>query len=119
VISGAFWVLTLAVAAGSALALWHLRAAEGAARPPIVAGVAHGLIGTIGLALLLVALRGPPRGVDAGVGSFATVSAVLFAGALLSGIVMLLLRRRGLLIAIHAVIAISGYVLVLAWNALG
>ncbi|HEY1412903.1 MAG TPA: hypothetical protein VGF36_12230 [Rhodopila sp.] len=83
------------------------------------AGLAHGLIGTIGLVILLVALRGPPRGVDAGVGSFGTVSAALFAGALLSGIIMLLLRRRGLLIAVHAGIAISGYVLVLAWIALG
>jgi hypothetical protein len=119
VISGAFWVLTLAVVVGSALALWHLRAAEGGARPPVAAGLTHGVIGTIGLGMLLVALRGPPRGVGAGVGSFGTVSAVLFAGALLSGIVMLLLRRRGLLIAIHAGIAISGYVLVLAWDALG
>jgi hypothetical protein len=110
------WVLTLAVAAGSALALWHLR---GTSRPPRVAGIAHGVVGAAGLVVLLLALRGPARGVAAGVGSFGTVAAVLFGGALLTGGVLLLLRRRGVVMAIHAGIAITGYVLLLAWNSLG
>jgi hypothetical protein len=42
----------------------------------------------------------------------------LFAGALLTGGV-LLLRRKGAVMAIHAGIAIIGYVLLLAWNSLG
>jgi hypothetical protein len=67
----------------------------------------------------LLALRGPPRGVDAGVGSFGTISAGLLAGALLTGLVMLLLRRKTTVMTIHAGIAIIGYVLLLAWNALG
>jgi hypothetical protein len=71
------------------------------------------------LAILLFTLRGPARGVDAGVGSFGLASAVLFAGAVLTGVVLLLLRRKGVVMAIHAGIAITGYVLLLAWDALG
>lgn len=111
--------MTLAVAAGTLLALWHLRATDAASRPPLVAGIAHGVVGAIGLAILLLALRGPARGVNAGVGSFGTMSAVLFAGGLLTGIVVLLLRRKTVMMAIHAGIAITGYVLLLAWNSLG
>lgn len=83
-----------------------------------MAGIAHGTVGAAGLAVLLLALRGPARGVDAGVGSFGIVSAVLFAAALLTGIVLLTLRRKGLVMAIHAGIAITGYVLLLAWSSL-
>jgi hypothetical protein len=118
-VSLAVWILTLAVAAGTALALWHLRATEDTARPPFVAGIAHGAVGAAGFVILLFALRGPPRGLGAGVGSFGTMSAALFAGALLTGIVMLLLRRKAVVISIHAGIAITGYVLLLAWNSLG
>jgi hypothetical protein len=101
------------------LALWHLRATDGVAGPPLAAGIAHGGVGAVGLAILLFALRGPARGVDAGVGSFGFASAALFAGAVLMGIVLLLLRRKGVVMAIHAGIAITGYVLLLAWDALG
>lgn len=119
-ISIAVWVLTIAVAAGTVLAFWHLRAADGASRPPLAAGIAHGIVGLVGFAFLLLALlRGPPRGVAAGVGSFGTVAAVLFAGAALSGVVLLLLRRQTVVMAIHAGIAITGYVLMLAWNSVG
>jgi len=100
------------------LALWHLRATDGTPRPPIAAGIAHGAVGVAGLAILLLALQGPPRGVAAGVGAFGAVSAVLFAGALLTGGV-LLLRRKGAVMAIHAGVAITGYVLLLAWHSLG
>ncbi len=77
------------------------------------------MIGAIGLGLLLVALRGPPRGVAAGVGAFGTIAAALFAAAAVTGVVLLLLRRKPLVMAIHAGIAITGYVLLLAWNSLG
>ena len=118
-LAAAVWVLTVAVAAGTVLALWHLRATDARQRPPRSAGLLHGVAGAIGLAILLLALRGPARGVAAGVGTFGTVSAFLFAGAALTGIAMLMLRRKAVMMAIHAGFAITGYVLLLAWNALG
>lgn len=69
--------------------------------------------------MLLLALRGPARGTAAGVGSFGTLSAGLFAGAGLIGVLVFFKRRNGVVMAIHAGIAITGYVLLLAWNALG
>jgi hypothetical protein len=118
-VSAAVWVLTLAVAAGTILALWHLRAGGNASLPPPAAGIAHGVLGAAGLVILLLALTGPPRGVAAGAGSFGTMSAALLAGAVLTGIVMLVLRRKSVTMTIHASLAVSGYVLLLAWNALG
>jgi hypothetical protein len=115
-VSTAVWLLTLAVAAGTVLGFWYLR---GNSRPPLAAGIAHGLIGAVGLIVLLLALRGPPRGVANGVGSFGSAAAVLFATALLTGLALLLLRRKPVLIAIHAGIAIAAYTLLLAWNSLG
>jgi hypothetical protein len=118
-VSIAVWVLTLAVAAGTVLALWHLRAADRGSRPPLAAGIAHGVAGAAGFVFLLLALRGPARGIDAGAGSFGTVAAVLFAGAALTGIAQLMLRRKAVAMAVHAGLAITGYVLLLAWNSLG
>jgi len=115
-VAAAVWILTFAVAAGSGLALWHLRPDS---RPPLAAGITHGIIGTTGLVALLLALRGPVRGVETGVGSFGTISATLFAVASVTGVALLLLRRKPLVMAIHAGIAITGYMLLLAWNALG
>jgi hypothetical protein len=43
----------------------------------------------------------------------------LFAAAAVTGVGVVLLRRRQLIMAIHAGIAITGYVLLLAWNSLG
>lgn len=118
-ISLAVWTLTVAVAAGTILALWHLRATGGMGRPPLAVGVVHGIVGTAGLVALGFALRGPPRGVDAGVGSFGSIAASLFAGAVVTGLAVQLLRRKPIVMAVHAGIAITGYVLLLAWNALG
>jgi len=115
----AVWILTLAVVAGSVLALWHLRSTDDATRPPLSAGLAHGAAGAVGLAVLLLALRGPPRGIEAGAGSFGTTAAILFGAALLTGIVIFFVRNKAVVIAIHAGIAITGYVLLLAWDSLG
>jgi hypothetical protein len=115
-VSVAFWVLTLAVLAGSGLALWHLR---GISRPPLAVGVAHAVVGAAGLGMLLLALRGPAHGVAVGVGSFGVVSAWLLGGALLTGVVLLLRQRRGPVMAIHAGVAITGYVLLMAWVSVG
>jgi hypothetical protein len=118
----AVWILTAAAAAGTLLAFWHLRATDTATRPSFAAGLAHGVVGTAGLGALLLSLRGPVRGVAAGVGSFGTMSAVLLAAAVLTGVFMLLLlprRRKTIVMAIHGGLAVTGYVLLLAWNALG
>nr|WP_294529511.1 hypothetical protein [uncultured Rhodopila sp.] len=115
-------LLTVAVAVGAGLALWHLRATDGGASgPPALVGALHGVIGAIGLGVLLLVLRGPARGVAAGVGSFGTTAAWLFGAALLTGIAVLMRRQRvpAVMIAIHSGFAITGYVLLLAWNSLG
>jgi hypothetical protein len=89
----------------------------------MVAGVTHGLIGAIGLGLLIIALQGPRRGDAMGVGSFGTVAAVLFAFALPLGPLIGLLARRaprvaGLTVVTHASLAITAFVLFLAWVSL-
>lgn len=117
----AVWVLTIAVAAGIGLGMWHLRATDAASRPPAAAGILHGIIGAAGLVVLLLALRGPPRGVAAGAASFGMTAAWLFGVALLSGAVFYFRRRKGaaIMLAIHAGVAITGYALLLAWDSVG
>ena len=114
-------MITAAVLAGTVLAFWHLRAAEGVGRPPGWTGLAHGLGGAVGLALLLLALRGPPRAVAEGAGTFGTIAAWLFGAALLVGGLVWVRRRRGpmLTILLHAVMAVTGWVMLIAWVSLG
>ena len=107
------------MAAGIVLALRYLRGA----RASFVA-IAHGLLGAGGLACLIVALRGPRRGEAMGVGSFGTAAAVLFAAALAIGPFIPLARRHatrfaGPVIAAHASVAITAFVLFLAWASFG
>ena len=114
----AFAVLALAVLFGALLAVLHLR--EGAAPPPWPFGALHGTIGVGGLALLVLALRGPPRGVEQGVGSFGTIAAVLLALAVLLAIALIAARLRGkrlagTLIGAHATLAISGFVVLMVY----
>jgi hypothetical protein len=107
------------VFAGAILALWHMRAIDGVAGPPRFVGIAHGVAGLAGLIVLLVASTGPPRAVANGAGSFGTEAAVLLAGALATGVWVYLARRKAIPIVIHAGLAITGFVLLLAWTALG
>jgi hypothetical protein len=104
---------------GIAQALLYLR---GGGRP--IVGIVHGVTGAAGLGLLAVALQGPRRGDAMGVGSFGQVAAVLFGVALLVGPFVPLLQRRappfaGIAIATHASLAITAFVLFLAWASLG
>lgn len=119
--SAATWLLTLTVAAGTILALLHLRASEGIGHPPLWMGVLHGLAGVVGLGVLLVALRGPERGIASGVGGFGRTASWLFAGAVASGVLVWIRRRKGpaIPVILHAGIAVTAWVLLLAWNALG
>ena len=116
-LTAAFTVLTLAVAGGTILGLLHLRAT----RPPLPFGIIHAIAGAVGLALLLPVAFGPPRGVAAGAGLFGPTAAWLLVAALLTGAVVLQRRRNGpvVMMAIHAGIAITGYLLLLAWYSVG
>ena len=114
-----FTLLLIAGLFGSVLAALHLRTE--AVPPKAAFGVLHGLLGTVGLAVLLLALRGPPHGLAMGVGSFGRVAASILAVALLAGLVIVAryFRRRrppGLLIGIHATLAISGIVILAAYT---
>ena len=115
----AVWVLTVAVMSGAGLGLWHLRTDGG--RPPALAGIAHAVFGVIGLGLLVVALRGPERGIDKGVSGFGVAAAWSFLAALTVGVLVWVRRRHkpGLSIAIHAGIAVTAWALLLAWDGAG
>lgn len=114
----AFIILGIAVLLGSALAVLHMR--EGATAPSWRLGAAHGLIAIGGLACLGLALRGPPRGLDQGAGSFGMIAAIMVALAALVGLALLSARFRkrpllGGLIGIHATLAISGFVVLIVY----
>jgi hypothetical protein len=109
------------------LALLHLRsspprspiARSPIARSPIV-GVIHGLIGAAGFGLLIMTLQGPRRGDAMGVGSFGIFAAVLFGLGLAIGPCIPVLAKRtprlaGVVIATHASLAVTAFVLFLAW----
>jgi hypothetical protein len=115
----AFTLLLIAAALGSVLAMLGFR--PEVPPPAQVYGVLHGCLGAGGFAALVMALRGPPRGVAMGVGSFGAIAAVLLGVALLAGLIMLAIRLRarqvsGLIIGIHATIAISGIVILAAYT---
>ncbi|HXT79523.1 MAG TPA: hypothetical protein VN702_08165 [Acetobacteraceae bacterium] len=123
-VEAAVLVLSAAVAAGIILALWHMRAAEGASRPPFAAGLAHGAVGIGGLVILALSLRGPPRGVAYGAGSFGWMATVVIFVALLFGLFLPIAAWRGrrvpvVTVSVHAGLAITGYVLLLAWSSFG
>ena len=118
-----FGLLLLAGSLGGLLATLHGRASPAAiAAWPV--GILHGLFGSIGLIALVFALRGPPHGAAAGVAGFGRIAAVLLAAALMASLPLVLarLRRRpppGLLIGVHASLAISGIVLLAAYTFVG
>jgi hypothetical protein len=90
-----------------------LRVREGAL-PPKALAMGHGLLAATGLVLLLVAV------LDAGLGGLAVVSLVLFLGAALGGFVMFAghlrdrVPRLGL-VAVHALAAVSAFLLLIAY----
>jgi hypothetical protein len=117
-LSAAFITLTIAVLAGSLLAVLHLR--EGAGLPAWPLPALHGLIALGGLVILSLALRGPARGLQQGTAAFGAGSAAILALAALVGIALLVARlRRGkvssALIAVHATLAVSGFVVLAAY----
>jgi hypothetical protein len=86
-------------------------------------GVIHGILGAVGLGLLIIAIQGPRRGDAMGAGSFGVTASVLLAIALTFGLCIPLLATRsprgtGVIIAAHASLAITAFVLFLAWASL-
>ena len=78
------------------------------------------LLGIGGLLCLVLALRGPPRGIAQGTASFGAIAATLFALAALVGGAILAThlrnrRRAGALIGVHAAFAVSGFVVLAAY----
>jgi len=118
----AFWVLTLAAVMGAALAYVHVARAW---RRAWYVAAAHGAIGAIGFLLLILSPQVPdPLAVEHGVAPFVAYALWLFGVALLVGLGIATLslrtrRSRGLLIAIHATVAVCAYALLLAYRALG
>jgi hypothetical protein len=119
----AFVILGGAVLLGSVLAVLHLQT-EGRATPPWRLAALHGLLAISGLGCLALALRGPPRGLDYGTASFGTIAATLITMAALVGGGLLaahVFKRRiaGIMIGVHATLAVSGFVILAAYVFLG
>jgi hypothetical protein len=114
----AFAILGIAVLLGAALFVRHLRNAPCGATAWRLAAL-HGLIGVGGLVCLLFALRHPPLRAAQGAAGFGAISVVMLALAALFGggifVIRLAKRRAGMLIGIHATIAISGFVILAAY----
>lgn len=117
-LTAAFTMLAVAVAAGSLLAVLHIR--EGAGLPAWPLAALHGLVALGGLGLLALALRGPARGADQGTAGFGVAAAAALALAALVGAALLAARLRkrrvaGTLIAVHSMIAVTGFVVLAAY----
>jgi hypothetical protein len=117
-LTAAFMTLAAAVLLGTGLAVVHLRS-EIPAPVPGWLGALHAVIGLGGLGLLALALRGPTCGLDQGTGSFGMISAALIAlAALIGGAIFarrLRQRRASALLAIHATLAVTGFVMLAAY----
>ena len=117
-----FVILGIAVLLGSLLAVLYLRT-EGAAAPWPLAAL-HGLVAVGGLFCLALALRGPLRGVEQGTASFGIIAVTLIGSAALIGVGSLvthLLKRRlpGILIGVHATLAVGGFAILAAYVLVG
>jgi hypothetical protein len=114
----AAWLLGLASLAG--LALVALSQIVRPAARVWWPGAVHGVLGLTGLAALLLGLRGPALGVEAGAGSFGLVAAGLVAAAALIGLTVFAARlgRRPpstIVLGLHATFAIAGFVMLAAY----
>ena len=115
----AFVILGVVVLLGSVLAVLHLRV-NAATTPSWPLAALHGLLAIGGLCCLALALGGPPRGLDQGTASFGIIATAMIALAALVGAGLLaarVLKRRiaGIMIGIHATLAVSGFVILAAY----
>ena len=110
----ALWLLGIAAVIGSGLAIQFLRG-PAAARPNWLAPLVHGAFGAGGLAVLFVALSHGPPPSAMGTAGFGMAAALLLSLALALGLFVgyATFRRRrpaGLLVAVHASLAVAGFV---------
>ena len=118
----AFVILGVAVLLGSVLAVLHLQTEPGT--PPWSLAALHGLLAVGGLSCLVLALGGPPRGLDQGVASFGIIATTLITLAALIGVALLAtrifeIRIAEIMIGIHATLAVSGFVILAVYVLLG
>lgn len=118
-LNAAFYILLIAVLVGSLLAVMHF-SRTGEKLPPWPLAALHAAMALGGFGLLLLALQGPPRGAGEGTSAFGSIAATLFVVAALFGGGLLAgrLRRRPpgtTLIGLHAMIAITGFVILMAY----
>jgi len=118
----AFVILAVAVLLGSVLAVLHLQTES--TTPPWSLAALHGLFAIGGLSCLALALRGPPRGLDQGVASFGIIATLLITLAALIGAALLATRIfktriPGIMIGIHATLAVGGFVILAAYVLVG
>lgn len=113
-----FLMLAGAILLGSLLAVLYLRT-TGAASAPWLLALMHGALGIGGLGVLALTLRGPPRGLGQGTGSFGMISFGLLALATIAGIGLLVAhwrrQRAGMLLGLHATLAVGGFVILTAY----
>ena len=93
---------------------------EGTKPPPWPLALLHALFALGGLGCLFFALRGPPPGLDRGTGSFGIIAATLIVmAALVSGLMLaartLKKRPAGILVGIHATLAVGGFVILVVY----
>lgn len=112
-------VVTLGAAllAGTVLAVLHLRGADRVPRPLVLLHLALALCG-LGLAVL--AGTEPVRSTGRGTAAFGTIAAAMIAIAALVGIGLFLAGQRGhrlsgALIGVHAMMAVGGFVILVAY----
>jgi hypothetical protein len=114
-------ILGLALVLGGWIAIDQMR---GMAAPKLALALAHGALAITGFVLLLLALGGPERGAASGAAAFGKVAATILALALLPGTMLFVahMRRKrlsGVLIGVHAFLAITGCVILLTYILLG
>lgn len=121
-LAAAVAVFSLVVLLGLTLALLHLQRRGGA---PAALGALHGVLGASGIVLLLLAAKSSAKAAAQGAGSFGFDATWLLSAALVLGLWILFLLRRGrrqqagLLIALHGTLAVLGYVILAAYWSVG
>ncbi len=121
-LAAAVAVFSVVVLLGLSLALLHLQRPRGA---PAALGALHGVLGASGVTLLLAAARPSAKAAAQGAGTFGFDATWLLSAALVLGLGVLFLLRRGrrpqagLVIALHGTIAVLGYVILAAYWSIG